>query len=275
MKIWKFLPAVVILCGLSFAACGGDEPNDPAGGDDEPGKVDPNPEDPGKDPEPTVKKTPTLLDKEGCTIDTIAPGIVYYNRDRQKDDVTGSPQIVNVTELDLTTKNYELDLRFVMDGKICSEVFKTTKNAVVSMNGGYELEAIYLKANNYKAATVTLAPDHLRYWKHEGAIYWSSFDDLGMVFAGKNGADALAVYNADKHRNLIASAPMLVDNYEPVGASFVPESLTAAQLNALDYEDPYRNCHYRRPRPAPHHRRRPLGRSCRRHECPRADKVPR
>lgn len=118
------------------------------------------------------------------------------------------------------------------------------------MNAGYEQEAIYLKAENTVFSEVALAPDHLRFWKHEGAVCWSNNEDIGIWFAGKDGVDAIACYKADTHRNLIASAPMLVDNYVPCGVSFVDAAYTPEQLNGLDYEDKNRHQGVRHPRTA-------------------------
>lgn len=156
---------------------------------------------------------------------------------------------MNVLELDLTNPDYTLALRYVPECSTLSELAKST-GAIAGMNAGYEQEAIYLKAENTVFSEVALAPDHLRFWKHEGAVCWSNNEDIGIWFAGKDGVDAIACYKADTHRNLIASAPMLVDNYVPCGVSFVDAAYTPEQLNGLDYEDKNRHQGVRHPRTA-------------------------
>ena len=195
-----------------------------------------------------VVKVPTLLDKTNWTTDTIANGIIYYNF-AAKDEVSDASQIVNVLELDLTNPDYTLALRYVPECSTLSELAKSA-GAIAGMNAGYEQEAIYLKAENTVFSEVALAPDHLRFWKHEGAVCWSNNEDIGIWFAGKDGVDAIACYKADTHRNLIASAPMLVDNYVPCRVSFVDAAYTPEQLNGLDYEDKNRHQGVRHPRTA-------------------------
>ncbi len=234
--------AAAILCGI--VSCGNDNPGD------EP-KV-PGQETPDKKPDSPdtleIKKTPTLLITEGWVSDTISEGLVYHNFEKF-DDVSNAMQIVNVLELDLTNTDYTLNLRYISGGSTCSDAVKGSKG-IAGTNGGYEIEAIYVKTNNVKVSEVTLAPDHLRFWKHEGAIYWSTLKDIGITFAGKDGADAIAAYKADKHRNLIASSPMLIENFDPCGTRFVDPTLTQAQLGKLNYENPQRHQGVRHPRTA-------------------------
>ncbi|MDE6489686.1 MAG: phosphodiester glycosidase family protein [Muribaculaceae bacterium] len=244
MRLIK-LCCIAAISMMGFMACGNDEP-EPAV--TTPGGNNGSTTDPG-DETPTVEKTPTLLITDGWVSDTIAPGLIYHNFEQQYDDVTKGKQIVNVLELDMTDPSYTLELRYILGNSSCSDAVKGS-DGIAGINGGYETEAIYIKVNNYRAHEVTLAPDHLRFWKHEGAVYWSTLNDLGFTFAGKNGADAIAAYKADKHRNLIASAPMLIENYDPCGTRFVDPSLTAEDLNRLNYEDSQRHQGVRHPRTA-------------------------
>lgn len=59
-----------------------------------------------------------------------------------------------------------------------------------------------------------------------------------------------AVYNKREEANILSSAPMLIDNYETVGANFVPDGYSQSQLEALKYEDPIRHQGVRHPRTA-------------------------
>lgn len=244
MKLSSIASAIAaILCAT--VACGSESPE----GSKDP-EVPEQPEQPAepKPDEPVVTKTPTLLITDGWVSDTISKGLVYHNFEQKYDDVSGSRQIVNVLELDLTSPDYTVELRYVPGGSSCSDVVKGS-SAIAGTNGGYEMEAIYVKVNNVRASEVTLAPDHLRFWKHEGAIYWTRNTDMGLTFAGKKGADAIAAYKADKHRNLIASAPMLIENYDPCGTRFAG-NYTADELSKFNYEDPRRHQGVRHPRTA-------------------------
>ena len=55
---------------------------------------------------------------------------------------------------------------------------------------------------------------------------------------------------AGNYRDLISSAPMLVDDYEPVGENFCDYSLSTAQVNKLNSEDLNRHQRARHPRTA-------------------------
>lgn len=203
----------------------------------------------GDDGQSGIAKVPTLLGGTDWKTDTIDDGLIYHTFSAYDADASKAHQIVNVIELDLTKDKYELSLSVNLRGHKCSDAVRPDK-AVAAVNGGYEAEAIYLKVDDYKASEVTLPSDHLRFWKHEGAIYWNSLSDLGLVFAGKEGADAIATYKADKHRNLLANAPMLIDDYVPVGLTFVNPALAPDMLKKLNYEDPRRHQGVRHPRTA-------------------------
>ena len=55
---------------------------------------------------------------------------------------------------------------------------------------------------------------------------------------------------ASSYRNMISSAPMLIDDYEPVGENFCDYSLSTSDVNKLDGEDPNRHQRVRHPRTA-------------------------
>lgn len=195
-----------------------------------------------------IEKIPTLLITDGWVSDTISDGLVYHTFNQQYDEISGGYQIVNVLELDLTNPGYTVDLHYVAGGCACSDVVKG-HSGIAGTNGGYEMEAIYVKVDNVRASEVTLAPEHRRFWKHEGAISWSNLTDMELTFAGKDGADAIAVYKNDGHSNLIASAPMLIEDYNPCGAYFVGD-YTDDELRTLNYEDYRRHQGVRHPRTA-------------------------
>ena len=246
MKIMNLFKTGILASAtlLAVVACGSDfephRPQLPANGS--------GTETPGN-PGQQVEKVTTLLDKTGWQENAIADGLVYYHYEGSE-PISGSPQIINVLELDLTNKAYGLELRCNTSGIKCSDALRTTPNAVASVNAAYEHEAVYLKTNNFKISEVTLPSDHLRFWKHEGAIFWSNTTDLGMIFAGKNNADAIVTYKNDKHKNLVASAPMLIDNGEAVGLTFVDPSLTWDDFKNMDPEDYRRHQGVRHPRTA-------------------------
>ena len=92
---------------------------------------------------------------------------------------------------------------------------------------------------------------------------------MKILFAGSNKRDGLitgiqgktvtdAIVEQRKYYNsisgsmyhLISSAPMLINDYEPVGESFCDYTLTSTQVNKLNSEDPNRHQRVRHPRTA-------------------------
>lgn len=196
-----------------------------------------------------VEKTTTLLDNSGWTQHTIDNGLIYYTFNGY-DNVTNAYQIVNVVELDLTNDAYSLVLPCSTSGITCSEALRTTPNAVAAVNAAYEHDAVYLKSDNRKYADVSISSSDQRYWKHEAAIYWSTLSDLGMEFPAKDNADPLFIYKNDKHDNLVASAPMLIYDGDPLGLTYVDPSLTWDDFKNLENEDYRRHQGVRHPRTA-------------------------
>lgn len=242
MKFLNFV-SFALLPVMVLAACGGDEPKPYTGkGENE----DSNNK--GNTSQTKVEKTPTLLAKTNWKVDTVAPGLIYYNFEAN-DDVSGSKQVVNVIELDLTNPSYYLEMSYSTTDIPTSQAVKNL-SGVAGINGGYELDAIYVRKNKIDLHKVSLAPDHLRFWKHEAALAWSNNEDMGINFGGKNGGDAIKAYKEDTRRNILASAPMLIDNFDPVGTRFVSSIYSEADLVKLDYENPNRHQGVRHPRTA-------------------------
>ena len=92
--------------------------------------------------------------------------LVWYSFRGEK---FGAQQFVNVLSLDLNCKDYELDFAVLNRGDSLSSV-ATKRDAVVAINGTYEWDASFVKAGGKVFSEITLPSDHLRYWKHEGAV---------------------------------------------------------------------------------------------------------
>lgn len=201
------------------------------------------------------KATLQLTYKDEWRIDTISQGYIYYIYNRY-DMLSDARQIVNVLEIDLTNPKYKLELAYYdrVQMPTLSVVSKEHKGTIGGINGGYEPEAIYIKQNGNIISPIALNEGHLRFWKHEGAICFSN-SDTKIIFPGKAEEDVMIrgrlakqVYEKSDAENILASAPVLIDDYDQVGEIFVPENLTSEQLDALDYEDYRRHQGVRHPR---------------------------
>lgn len=164
--------------------------------------------------------------------------LVWYRFHGEK---FGAKQFVNVLALDLNCRDYELDFVVLEKADSLSSV-ALSHDAVVGINGTYEWDASFVKADGKIFSEITLPSDHIRYWKHEGAV---AFDGKKM----KIGYGNKASYLKNKMPDIFSSSPMLIDNYKPVGAVFVGD-ISELDLDKLHYEDYRRHQGVRHPRTA-------------------------
>lgn len=199
-------------------------------------------------PDPDAPKVPTLNDPTGkWQTEKLENGLVLYTF-RGYDDVTEANQIVNVLEVNLSDPRYSIKFAYADKGEINSNMVKNEPAAIAGINGGYEQEAIYIKINNAIISQVSLQPGHLRYWKHEACIFSEGERTVGILYGGKDGEKAIEAYDRLEAENIIASAPMLINDYEPIGEDFVGGTFTEDQLMQFDSEDYRRHQGVRHPR---------------------------
>lgn len=174
-------------------------------------------------PSGEIEKRPTLRTADAVwTKDTIAEGYVHYAFSGY-DDISRAMQNVNVVEIDLTNPAYRLQFVYSDTVDTLSAVAQA-RGALCGINGGYEAEAIYIRTDGVNHSEVTLAPDHSRFWKHEAAVCSDGESDVEIIYPGTE--KAIETYKQSKAKNIIASTPMLVDDYDPVGAWYVNPPLS-------------------------------------------------
>ena len=160
----------------------------------------------------------------GWTVTTIEDGVDYYAFEG-KESITGTNQHIYVTDIDLA-KPYSVKLGYYSPSTTASKVFAAT-NAVACINGGYEKTALYLKVNGTTLSTITastIGTTDVPQWKSEAAVYLNQDQDFRIEFTGKDMtlAQWRTTYaeRAKSEKTFITSAPMLIDDYEPVGEDF-------------------------------------------------------
>ena len=184
------------------------------------------------------EKTPKNGDSGWTVRQLDGDKLVWYRFHGEK---FGAKQFVNVLALDLNCKDYELDFVALEKADSLSSV-ALSHDAVVGINGTYEWDASFVKADGKIFSEITLPSDHIRYWKHEGAV---AFDGKKV----KIGYGNKASYLKNKMPDIFSSSPMLIDNYKPVGAAFVGD-ISELDLDKLHYEDYRRHQGVRHPRTA-------------------------
>ncbi len=191
-------------------------PVTPGGGGEEPGGTHPWDANRGKVVRPEAGN--------GWTVTVIEDGITYYAFDG-KESVTGAKQHIYVTDIDMA-KPYSLKLGYYSPTTTASKVF-AKENAIACINAGYEKAALYLKVNGTTLSTITastIGDTGVPQWKSEAAIYLNQDKDVRIEFTGKDMtlAQWRTTYaeRAKGENTFITSAPMLIDDYEPVGEQF-------------------------------------------------------
>ena len=207
----------------------------------------------------------------GWTSKTVDDGVVYYSFSGT-DALSNQKEEVFAVDLDLSKSQYQVQLLYTNPRVYVSEAFKSNANTVAAMNANYEVNSIFIRVDGityYQIPKVTIGDTDVPNWKSEAAFTSDGERGLGIVFAGspkrdgkisgikgKTYSEAVSLQRnyytsiAGKNRNLISSAPMLIDDFEPVGENFCDYSLTSAQVNTLNGEDPDRHQRALHPRSA-------------------------
>jgi Exopolysaccharide biosynthesis protein related to N-acetylglucosamine-1-phosphodiester alpha-N-acetylglucosaminidase len=207
----------------------------------------------------------------GWTSKTVDEGVVYYTFSG-KDDISGVVQEVFVVDLDLSKSQYQAKLLYTSPRVVVSEAFKRDANTVAAMNANFEVNSIFIRTagtTRYQIPKTVIGDTDVPNWKSEAAFTSDGERGLQIFFAGSPARDgkiknikgktypeAVTLQRqyytsiAGSYRDLISSAPMLIDDYEPLGEDFCDYSLTSTQVNKLDGEDPNRHQRVRHPRTA-------------------------
>lgn len=204
-------------------------------------------------PSSGVSKVKTLQTTGYFTSSTVKTGITHYSF-YGKDDITNANQNVNVVEIDLDNPDYKIDFYYT-SRSTTSSVGKST-NSIVAINAAYEQDAIYNRTDGINHSQVTIRPDDSdpdkarRFWKHEAAIVGDGVRKIGFIHGAKGtsnindgGYQAIEVYKKLNEKNIFASSPMLIDDYDQVGTRFVPaqyDNWTISQFNNSFHSEDYR-----------------------------------
>ena len=189
------------------------------------------------------------------TVTEVAPGLNYLSFSGL-DPVTGSAQAVFVADCDLNQPGFALKYYVAGAGEKCaSEVFKET-GALVTMNAAYEEPSVVLKVDGKLLSCMpnnTIMETPVPNWKSEAAIYTSADGrSVRIAYEGKGRSipELRSFYASSTEPNIFTSAPMLIENHVPVGASFAGYFTSAKDLEKYDYEDHHRHQGVRHPRSA-------------------------
>ncbi len=204
-----------------------------------------------QDSNPSASKEDTA----GKWTETKVEDGLVYKLFRGYDEITGAQQIVSVCDVDLNSGRWEVKFDH-HDGCKTSAAMKNL-GATAIVNASYEVSSCYIKVDGAVISSIpnlTVMDTGVPQWKSEAAVYTDGKQGVSIEFSAKDCNRDIektrAVYNSRTEANIFSSAPMLIDDYETVGAYFVPDGYTQQQLEALNYEDPIRHQGVRHPRTA-------------------------
>ena len=187
-------------------------------------------------------------EEKGWTVKDVASGLKY----RQfTGSVGGSAQRVFVVDWDTTVPGLALKFSASAPGVRPSDLFRE-KDAVVVMNACYEtasvvvkVEGDYLSCMPNNTVMSTCVPN----WKNDGAVYTDGGNKVRISYdgQGKTVDQLRTFYATSTEPNIFSSAPMLIDDFQPVGESFAGFQ---TDVSRYDYEDARRHQGVRHPRTA-------------------------
>ena len=205
----------------------------------------------------------------GWSILQVADGITYYRYAYNCPETENKYQDVFIVDLDLSNPKYAVKVVYTEPSVTCSDAFAAT-SAFAAINGGYEKSSIALKANGiwdgsrlqyYSGGVpISMMPNNyitdsdtneqIPNWKSEGTFYTDGGRNLKIAFDGYDPDTATKTKTVQQERlfyqlctdewpGLISSAPVLIQDFNPVGKKF--KDLHPKQFNSS--EDP--NTHQR------------------------------
>ena len=187
-------------------------------------------------------------EEKGWTVKDIASGLKY----RQfTGSVGGSAQRVFVVDWDTTVPGLALKFSASAPGVRPSDLFRE-KDAVVVMNACYETASVVVKVEGDYLSCMpnnTVMSTGVPNWKNDGAVYTDGGNKVRISYDGKGKTvDQLRTFYATSTEpNIFSSAPMLIDDFQPVGESFAGFQ---TDMSRYDYEDARRHQGVRHPRTA-------------------------
>lgn len=188
------------------------------------------------------------------TTKTISDGLLLHMFTGH-DSISDGYQSICVLDVDLNKDRYRIEFAVQESTNKATSTVQKETGAVAALNATYERTSVFIKSKGkvYHNIENNLISNAVDNWKNDGAIFLDADGKVYLEHSGKNKslAEQRTYYRGHSCPNIFSSAPMLINDYDPVGEKFVPVSLTEKQFEEqYHYEHPYRHQGVTHPRTA-------------------------
>ena len=192
---------------------------------------------------------PELLDKQGWTVEILRKDVIWY-KFSSKTDKEFANQNVNIISFNPNAKIGQAVLEYKKEKDSLSVFASRIPGAIAGINATYFIEKkdsadyMHLRLKGNDIQQVKAAKTSIYWWKHQGMM---TFNNEGTNFNIEFSPDDFAKVKA---QNIITGAPMLIDNFKPVGLTFADTTGMKLNMKKLHYEHYLRHQGVRHPRTA-------------------------
>lgn len=193
------------------------------------------------------RKSNLLLDSNGWTIDTLRKDVIWYKY-QNNNDKQFAHQNVNVISFNPKAKQGRMILEYKKEKDSLSVFASRVSGAIAGINATYFIEKkdfadyMYLRLRGKEIQQVKVPKSSIYWWKHQGMF---TFNNNGNKFDIAFSPEDFAKV---KSENVVTGAPMLIDNFIPVGLTFA--DTIGKDITNLHYEHYLKHQGVRHPRTA-------------------------
>lgn len=193
------------------------------------------------------RKSNLLLDSNGWTTDTLRKDVIWYKYQNNNDEQFAH-QNVNVISFNPKAKQGRMILEYKKEKDSLSVFASRVSGAIAGINATYFIEKkdsadyMYLRLRGKEIQQVKVPKSSIYWWKHQGMF---TFNNNGNKF---DIAFSPEDFSKIKSENVVTGAPMLIDNFIPVGLRFA--DTIGIDITNLHYEHYLKHQGVRHPRTA-------------------------
>lgn len=197
----------------------------------------------------TAVNQPELLEREGWEIDTLRKDVIWY-KFSSTTDKEFSHQNVNVISFNPKALQGKVILAYKKEKDSLSVFANRIPGAIAGINATYFIEKkdttdyMHLRLNGKDIQQVKVPKTSIYWWKHQGLFTLNNAEnDFDIQFSPDD-------FSTIKSGNIMTGAPMLIDNFNPVGLTFADTTGMKLNLKNLHYEHYLKHQGIRHPRTA-------------------------